>query len=270
MDHPHNPQASQMSDASMIRTLSAQAAAIWPQEAPLLDRYGSPSSIVDVGCGTGEITARLLDHFPTATALGLDLDAAHLERARARCPARATFQIADALDTGLPPGAFDLVVCRHVLLAVPRAYDVCAELVRITRPGGWVHVLSEDYTMIHFPLADGPDPDHLFHHGALRFGAAGGTDMRVGRHTWAHLRRLGLVDLRVDYVTVDTLRVNRPIFADIWRSWRDGYTAALASALDEPPDRTKARWDQMIDAILDPDAYCVWQVPIISGRRPVA
>ena len=33
-----NPQAAQMADESMVRTLAAQARAIWPQEAPLLLR----------------------------------------------------------------------------------------------------------------------------------------------------------------------------------------------------------------------------------------
>jgi len=34
-----NPQATQMADASMVRTLAAQAQAIWPQEVGLIRRY---------------------------------------------------------------------------------------------------------------------------------------------------------------------------------------------------------------------------------------
>ena len=40
--HQLNPQRSQMADESMVRTLRAQAEAIWPQELPLLRRYGLP------------------------------------------------------------------------------------------------------------------------------------------------------------------------------------------------------------------------------------
>jgi hypothetical protein len=35
-----NPQAKQMADQSMVRNLDAQARAIWPQEMPLVKRYG--------------------------------------------------------------------------------------------------------------------------------------------------------------------------------------------------------------------------------------
>ncbi len=35
-----NPHRQQMADESMVRTLDAQARAIWPQESPLIERYG--------------------------------------------------------------------------------------------------------------------------------------------------------------------------------------------------------------------------------------
>jgi trans-aconitate methyltransferase len=57
----HNPQARQMGAESMAKNLAHQASAIWPQEAPLFDRYQLSGAIriLDLGCGTGEITRRL-------------------------------------------------------------------------------------------------------------------------------------------------------------------------------------------------------------------
>src|SRR5690606_29965171 len=71
---PRNPQAQQMGDESMARNLAHQAQAIWPQEQRLFDRYGleGPVRILDLGCGTGEITRRLADRYPQATLLGID------------------------------------------------------------------------------------------------------------------------------------------------------------------------------------------------------
>ena len=40
-----NPQISQMSDVSMVENLALQALAIWPQERPLLGRYGLSGAI---------------------------------------------------------------------------------------------------------------------------------------------------------------------------------------------------------------------------------
>ena len=72
---PANPQAKEMADESMVRTLAAQANAIWPQEAPLFARYGLPQNaeILDAGCGTGEITLRLAELYPNMRVLGVDV-----------------------------------------------------------------------------------------------------------------------------------------------------------------------------------------------------
>ena len=63
---------------------------------------------------------------------------------------------------------FDLVVCRHMTQSVPEPQKILAELWRICRPGGWVHVLSEDYGMIH-SAAGQVDPDRLWHEGVIPF-----------------------------------------------------------------------------------------------------
>ena len=81
-----NPQGRQMADESMVRNLSAQARAIWPQEAPLLGRYAlcANASVLDAGCGTGEVSSRVAQLFPQAQILGVDVIDEHLELARAR------------------------------------------------------------------------------------------------------------------------------------------------------------------------------------------
>src|ERR671937_525935 len=101
-----SPQAKEMADESMVRNLAAQAEAIWPQEEPIFDRHplGS-SSVLDVGCGTGEITERLAAKYPQATFVGIDLEEQHLERARKRCArfgARVRFQNGDAMQMPFP------------------------------------------------------------------------------------------------------------------------------------------------------------------------
>src|SRR5712671_6460969 len=92
-----NPHAKQMADESMVRTLDAQARAIWPQERELVRRYALADDIriLDAGCGTGEATARLAELFPRATIVGVDVIDTSLERARERCRAfgaRVTFK----------------------------------------------------------------------------------------------------------------------------------------------------------------------------------
>jgi ubiquinone/menaquinone biosynthesis C-methylase UbiE len=137
--HELNPQAEQMAVESMVRTLAAQAAAIWPQELPLLRRYPLPDDarILDAGCGTGEASRRLAQAFPGATVLGVDVLAEQLDRARAATPhlgARVRYEQRSVFDLGLPGASFDLTVCRHVLHSIPHPEQAIAELVRVTRP----------------------------------------------------------------------------------------------------------------------------------------
>ena len=134
----HNPQAAQMADESMVRNLAAQAEAIWPQERALVARYALPAagSILDVGCGTGEITLRLAELFPRASILGVDLLRQHLDRARERSNAlaeRVSFEVADAFELTRLGRRFDLVVCRHLLQAIPEPERVVQEMVRVAR-----------------------------------------------------------------------------------------------------------------------------------------
>src|SRR5687767_11686510 len=141
-----NPQAKEMADESMVRNLEAQANAIWPQEQPLFRRYALPETarILDVGAGTGEIAKRLATTFPRATIVGVDIIDAHLELARTRCAAfgdRVQFRYGDAFELPFDDASFDLVVCRHVVQAVPTPERVFAELVRVTRSRGVVHVI---------------------------------------------------------------------------------------------------------------------------------
>ena len=142
-----NPQVKQMADESMVRGLNAQARAIWPQEAPLIVRYAIPPNarILDAGCGTGEGASRLAELFPQAQVLGVDIIDHHLELARSRYAGLATrlkFEHRSIFDLGLPDHSFDLSVCRHVLHSIPHADRVLAELARVTRPGGYLHILS--------------------------------------------------------------------------------------------------------------------------------
>lgn len=275
MSREHNPQAEQMGDESMARNLAHQAEAIWPQERRLFDRYGLSGAlrVLDLGCGTGEITRRLGEVYPQATLLGVDILEANLERARAGGDAggRIRYAIGDAFALDSDDAAFDLVVCRHMSQAVPDFPRVLAEIARVLRPGGWLHLLSEDYGMLHFPALDqGFDPDRFWNGNAIAFLRGIGCDGRVGRHTPTLLEAGGFEDIAMDYVVVDTLRVPRATFAAIITAWRDGYVDALAAGSGRDPSAVRADFDRMIAAIVAPPAYAVWQVPIASARRAAA
>lgn len=268
-----NPQAEQIGDASMARTLAYQADAIWPQELPLFDRYRMQGAIriLDLGCGTGQITRRLARRYPQARIVGVDILEENLARARADNMAlegRVHYERGDAFALAFDDAAFDLVVCRHLSQAVPGFEQVLEEITRVLRPGGWLHLLSEDYLMLHMP--DGAhQPDRFWLEHPVPFMQGIGCDARIGRHTPPLLETRGYRDIAMDYVVVDTLRVPRETFAGIIASWRDGYTAPLAAATGRTEDAVRADFDAMVQAILTPPQYSVWHVPIASAQRPL-
>jgi ubiquinone/menaquinone biosynthesis C-methylase UbiE len=202
--------------------------------------------------------------------LGVDILDHHLAMARerhARLAPRLRFEHQSVFELPMPAGSFDLTVCRHVIHSIPHADRVLRELARVTRPGGRLHVIPEDYGMLHFQPGV-RDLREFWHETPARFAAATGTDLFVGRNTYSLLVDLGLTDIRVDYVIVDTLRVPRATFAAILEAWRDGYAEPIGELTRYSRAEAAACFDQMISDIRDPRRYAVWMVPVVGAQVP--
>lgn len=100
-------------------------------------------TVVDLGCGTGEFTAKLGLLVPDGLVIGVDQDPSMLATARRRAGADLEFVTASATDFDrlIPPGTVDLVVSRAMLHWLPMsAYpQVFAAVHRVLRPDGWYH-----------------------------------------------------------------------------------------------------------------------------------
>jgi ubiquinone/menaquinone biosynthesis C-methylase UbiE len=267
-----NPQAKQMADGSMVRNLEAQAHAIWPQEVGLFCRYALPPKphILDAGCGTGEGSSRLAKLFANASVLGVDIIDSHLEIARSRyanLAPRLAFQHQSVFELKAADQAFDLTVCRHVLHSIPYADRVIGELARVTRRRGYLHLIPEDYGMLHFQRGN-LDVRDFWHEVPAMMGTATGTDVFIGRNAYSMLARMNFDEIKVDYLIVDTVRVPREVFATIIEAWRDGYAKPISELTSMKYDDAMAYFHQMIANIRDPQGYAVWMVPVVSGRVP--
>jgi ubiquinone/menaquinone biosynthesis C-methylase UbiE len=153
-----------------------------------------------------------------------------------------------------------------MLQAVPRPEAAMAEMFRVCRPGGVLHLLVEDYGMIHMHPTR-LDVDRFWAEGPPAYGSAVATDLHIGRTGYGKLRHLDVEDIALHYVVVDTLRVPRETFAAIWEAWRDGYVDEIAAHTRFTREEALALFEDMIACIRNPNGYAVWQVPILSARR---
>jgi SAM-dependent methyltransferase len=101
---------------------------------------------LDVGCGTGALTATVLAVADPARVTGVDPSDGFLMTARAQVgDARASFRLGDAQSLPFPGDDFDAVVSALALNFVPDPARAAAEFARVARPGAVVAAYVWDY-----------------------------------------------------------------------------------------------------------------------------
>lgn len=114
----------------------------------------SPSSVLDVGCGSGHALAAIRRMLPAARLTGIDLSPFLLARAEERIAGEVELVHGDAAGLPWADGTFDAVVTQHALGHMPRAAAVAAwrEAARVLRPKGRLYVLEHAWHP-RFPVA---------------------------------------------------------------------------------------------------------------------
>lgn len=103
-----------------------------------------PVRVLDVGCGSGNLTRHLLALGAHVTASDLSTKLLDLTRRRFGDTGRLDTVTLNGADLRpLPDGAFDLVATYSVLHHVPDYAALVAEMARVTRPGGVVFIDHE-------------------------------------------------------------------------------------------------------------------------------
>lgn len=116
------------------------------------------SRVVDLGCGTGELTQVLHERIGAAETLGIDTSPAMLARARERESDGLRFALED-IATFAPGGRFDVVFSNAALQWLPDHERLVPRLARLTAPGG----------QFAFQVpANADHPSHVIAHGVAR------------------------------------------------------------------------------------------------------
>jgi len=97
----------------------------------------SPARVADLGCGTGSLAVLLAEQGYDVA--GVDFSPEMLRRAHAKAVEHAVEVRLDLGDAGHPPldpGAYDVVLTRHVLWDLPDQVAAIGHWARLLRPGG--------------------------------------------------------------------------------------------------------------------------------------
>ncbi len=185
---------------------------------------------LDVGCGNGAFTERIVARCQPASVCGIDPSAAQLAYARGR-PALASADLrqGDAMALPWPAASFDVAVMPLVIFFLPDPARGVAEMARVVRSGGLVAAYAWDMPGGGFPY------DALLQEmRALRMDVPGPPHPEVSalgalRAAWA---AAGLRDL-----ATTTIPASRQFsdFADYWTTAQG--SASLGATLQAlPPD----------------------------------
>ena len=119
-----------------------------PLTLPVLQRIpkASITRILDIGCGQGNTTRMLAEHFPDASVTGLEYDPALVAHAAAHTGNRSGvhFEQGDASRISHSDASFDLVFTRYLLTHSPDPAAVVRGMLRVARPGGYVVAFEPD------------------------------------------------------------------------------------------------------------------------------
>jgi trans-aconitate 2-methyltransferase len=97
----------------------------------------APASVVDLGCGPGQLTAGLSRRWPSATIVGVDSSAAMIEAAGEHAGDQVRFERADITDWR-PDRPVDVLVSNATLQWVPGHRALLGRLVGALTAEGWL------------------------------------------------------------------------------------------------------------------------------------
>jgi trans-aconitate methyltransferase len=193
---------------------------------------------IELGCGTGELTARLAARVAPSALVGLDTSAPFVELARRKVP-EADLRVGDATATGLPDASFDHAVSGLVLNFLPDPVAGLREMARLVRSGGQVALYVWDYaghmqSMRHFfDAARTIDPGSAAHDDGVR------APVCRPRTLVEAFAAAGLPNARIDAIDVPAAFAD---FDDYWTPFLGGAGSAprwLASVDTAVRDRVR-------------------------------
>jgi SAM-dependent methyltransferase len=164
---------------------------------------GRDARVLEIGCGPGFVTERLLGLVPAGSVTGIDNDPDMVELAARRLAGLERVEVREGsvTATGCSDASFDAATARLVFQHLPDPMPALAELRRVLQPGGRLFVTDIDSG---WALLLHPEPPHFEEVTAAIWATQTerGGNPTVGRRLPRMLADAGFADLALDVVTI--------------------------------------------------------------------
>jgi len=125
------------------KILSFGADSKWKRLAVSMLPLTDVKKCLDLACGTGDIAMLLAEKYPQAEVVGLDLNSDMIEYARKRKSNKdIKFIFGDMCAIPFDDSSFDIVTASYAIRNAPDLNKSLSEIIRVTRPGGWVCLMD--------------------------------------------------------------------------------------------------------------------------------
>ena len=254
------------------------APVIAPSAIRLLDRLDGllpldrPTTVVDIGAGTGTLSLAALARWPEVRVTAVDPARRLLEMAESSARAagvgdRLSVEVGEAARLPLPNASVDAAMSSFVIQLIPSRAAGVREAFRVLRPGGFFVCLTWRADDDEF------EPDAVFDDAldALRItppavpGGNGTRPYASPANAATELRRAGFREVRASEEWLEH-RFTPGSYLDLLEHWIEDDTFAILSE----PMRGRLR-DEVLRRLerLEPEQL-VWRRPLVAvvGRRP--
>lgn len=110
-------------------------------------------TVLDAGCGGGDVSHFILSNFQNVDLVGCDLSDIRVAHAQKKNPKGKFFQ-SNLNKIGLEDNSVDLIVCRYVFEYLKDPISVLSEFKRVLKPGGEVLLIDIDGIFTNFYTKD--------------------------------------------------------------------------------------------------------------------
>lgn len=201
---------------------------------------------LDVGCGTGALSAAILDHCTPTRVVGVEPSEGFLKLAVQNLAQKARFLVGNAAALPLERGECDVVVSGLVLNFVPALPAALSEMRRVTSNGGTIAAYVWDYAggmeiiRYFWDAAASVDSAAAQLHEGIRFPICDPSALK------AAFEDAGLTEVKT--VPLDVV-AEFADFEDYWRPFLGGQGPAPAYAMSLPEEQRATLKDKLKSAL---------------------